>query len=205
MWAYASDVTRYPLDLPKARALLREAGWTPGADGILAKNGQKLSLTIVYNVSNATRRAAVVQVQAMLKTIGIDVFVKAYQGGLLFATMGQGGILQNGKFDLGWTGWVAGVDPDQSSQFMCDARPPHGNNTDFYCNPRLDAAENVALTNFDIPTRKKAYAEIEAILTREVPRRIVWWPRQVHPLNPDLRNFAPNIVTETWNAYTWDI
>jgi len=205
MWAHANDVTRYGFDLAKARALLHEAGWIAGPDGTLAKNGQRLMLTIVYNVSNATRRAAVVQVQAMLKLVGIDVFVKAYQGGLLFATMGQGGILQNGRFDLAWTGWVAGVDPDQSSLYMCNAQPPHGNNTDFYCNPALDAAENAALTNFDIPARKKAYAQVEAILSRDVPTIAVWWPRQIQPVNPDFKGFTPNSVTETWNAYTWDI
>jgi peptide/nickel transport system substrate-binding protein len=205
MWGHASDVTRYNQDLQKSRSLLASAGWTPGPDGTLQKNGQRLNLTIVYNVTNATRRSAVVQVQGMLKAVGIDLTVKAYQGGLLFASMGQGGILQNGKFDLAWTGWVAGVDPDQSSVFMCDAQPPHGNNSMRYCNPELDRAEERALTNFDIPTRKAAYAQIEAILTHDIPQRTVWWPRQIQPINPDFKNFTPNLVTEAWNSYTWDI
>lgn len=205
MWAHASNVTRYAQDLPKARALLAAAGWTPGPDGIVQKNGQRLSLTIVYNVSNATRRAAVVQVQGMLKVVGIDLAIKAYQGGLLFASLGQGGILQAGKYDLSWTGWVAGFDPDQSSSVLCSAEPPHGNNDTFYCNPELDRAEERALQNFDIPTRKAAYAQIEAILTRDIPYLSIWWPRQIQPINPDFKNFTPNLVTETWNSYTWDI
>ena len=205
MLGYSKDVTRYPLDLTKARSLLAAAGWLPGSDGMLMKNGQKLDLTIVYNVTNATRRSAVVQVQAMLQAVGIQVAIKAYQGGLLFASIGQGGILQNGKFDLAWAGWVAGVDPDQSSEYMCNAWPPHGNNNMFYCNPELDRAEARALENFDIPTRKKAYAEIEGILAHDVPELPVWWPRQIQPINPDFKNFAPNLVTETWNSYAWEI
>jgi peptide/nickel transport system substrate-binding protein len=205
MWAYAHDVTRYHNDLVKARALLAAAGWKPGPDGMVAKNGQKLTLTIVYNVSNATRRSAVVQVQSMLHSVGIGVDVKAYQGALLFASMGEHGILQNGKFDLAWTGWIGGIDPDQSSQVMCYAVPPHGNNDMRYCNPELDRAEEKALQNFDIPTRKAAYAEIEAILTREIPILPIWWPRQIQPINPDFKHFTPNPVTETWNSYTWDI
>jgi peptide/nickel transport system substrate-binding protein len=205
MWAHSSDVTRYPFDLAKARALLRAAGYLPGPDGDVEKNGRKIALTMVYNVSNVTRRDAVVQVQAMLKAIGIEVAIKAYQGGLLFEAMGQGGILQNGRFDLAWTGWVAGFDPDQAANFTCDAQPPHGNNESRYCDPALDAAESAALTHFDIPTRKKAYDDIESILTREVPVLPVWWPRQIQPVNPDFKNFTPNPVTETWNSYTWDI
>jgi peptide/nickel transport system substrate-binding protein len=205
MWAYAHDISRYHTDLAKSRALFAHAGWKPGPDGALTKNGQKLNLTIVYNVSNATRRSGVVQVQSMLRAIGVDVSVKAYQGGLLFASLGEGGILQSGKYDLSWTGWVAGVDPDQSSQVLCDAQPPHGNNSSFYCNPELDRAEQKALDHFDIPTRKAAYAEVEAILTRDLPIIPIWWPRQIQPINPDFKHFAPNPVTETWNSYTWDI
>lgn len=199
------DVTRYPHDIAKAKALLAAAGYTPGADGDVAKGGRKLTLQMATNSTNATRRAAVVQVQAMLKAVGIDVEVKTYLGSMLFATMGQNGILQNGKFDLSWTGWVAGIDPDQSSIYTCSAQPPNGNNETHYCNPAMDAAENDALTNYDPTARSAAYAKIEALLTRDLPEIPVWWPRQIQPINPDFKHFTPNPVTESWNAYTWDI
>src|ERR1700736_2110418 len=54
-WAYEPDVMKYPHDIAKAKALLAEAGWTPGADGIVRKNGQPFSVQIAYNVENATR------------------------------------------------------------------------------------------------------------------------------------------------------
>jgi ABC-type transport system substrate-binding protein len=146
-----------------------------------------------------------VQIQAMLHAVGIDVEVKTYDGGLLFRAYGQGGILQTGRFDLSWTAWVAGIDPDNSSLVVCAERPPSGNNTSRYCNPALDAAEDDALTHFDRPTRKKAYDRIESILTRDIPILPIWWPRQIQPVNPDLKNFTPNPVTTTWNAYQWDI
>jgi peptide/nickel transport system substrate-binding protein len=205
MWAHTEDVTHYPPDTGKAKDLLAAAGWRVGPDGYVAKGGRRLTLDIVTNASNATRRTALVEIQAMLRKIGIEADVKTYQGGLLFATMGQGGILQNGKFDLSFEAWVAGIDPDQSSIFLCADQPPHGNNVSHYCNPELDAAEETALTHFDRPTRKRAYGRAEAILTRDVPVLAIWWPRQIQALNPDFKNFKPNPVTETWNAYTWDI
>ncbi len=205
LWAHSDDITRYPPDPAKAKALLTQAGWTPGPDGILTKNGKRLSLTIVTNLSNTTRTKGVVQIQAMLKTVGIEADVKTYQGTLLFGTYGQGGILQTGKYDFSWTGWVSGVDPDNSSLFTCGARPPGGNNDSLYCSAATDAAEIDALTHFDRETRKKAYERIEANLTRDVPVIPIWWPRQIQPVNPDLKNFAPNPVTAVWNAYQWDI
>jgi peptide/nickel transport system substrate-binding protein len=173
---------------------------------MLRKNGASLrNLLLVTNVSNATRRAGVVQVQAMLHQLGITAEIKVYPGSLLYAQMNANGILQNGKFDLSWTGWVAGIDPDQSSIFFCKAQPPHGNNETHYCNPQLDAAENAALSTFDPAARKAAYARIEAILTRDLPEIPIWWPRTIQPINPDFKGFAPNPVTESWNAYQWDI
>lgn len=205
MWAHAPNVVKYPHDIAKAKALLAAAGYAPGTDGIMVRNGQKLALEIVTNTSNATRRSAIVQIQSMLREIGVELDVKTYLGALLFATMGQGGILQNGKFDLAVTGWVAGIDPDQSSIFMCNAQPPNGNNETHYCTPQMDAAETAAITHFDRTTRRRAYADLEAQLARDQPQITIWWPRQVQPINPDFKHFTPNPVTESWNAYTWDI
>jgi peptide/nickel transport system substrate-binding protein len=205
LWAHSTDVTRYPLDLAKARSLMAAAGWTPGPDGVLQKAGRRLSMQITYNTSNATRRRGVVQVQSMLRALGIQSEVKPYIASLLFAPYGMGGILQTGKYDLAWAGWVAGIDPDNSSQLLCRAQPPNGNNTTFYCNAQMDAAQEQALTNFAVPVRKAAYAKIMALLTGDEPYVWLWWPRQIQPVNPDFKNFTPNPVTASWNAYQWDI
>ncbi len=204
-WAHATEITRYPYDPARARALLIANGWKPGPDGILEKNGVPLHFVLATNTSNVTRRAAVVQIQAMLQKVGIAAEIKSYLATLLFASVAEGGILQTGKYDLSVNGWIAGIDPDQSSQFLCSAIPPNGNNSTFYCNPKLDAAEHDALTHYDRATRKAAYARVEAILTHDTPDVVIWWPRQLQPVNPDFRNFDPNPVTETWDAYRWDI
>jgi len=205
MWAHATNIARYPYDVQKARDLLRQAGWTPGPDGTLQKNGKRLDLQITYNVSNATRRRAVVAVQAMLRTAGIASDVKPYIASLLFAPKGMGGILANGKYDLAWDGWISGIDPDNSSMFLCSALPPDGNNFTFYCKAAMDAAQRVALTHYAIPVRKVAYEKIEQLLATDQPIIPAWWPRQIQPINPDFKNFTPNAVEEAWNAYQWEI
>ncbi len=205
LWAHAADVKRYPYDPAQARTLLRAAGWQPGADGVLLKDGTRLSLTIVYNVANATRRGLAVQVQGMLKAIGIDTAIKTYPISLFAAPVAMGGVLQGGKYDLALHGWISGVDPDNHSAFTCGAMPPGGNNDMFFCDKRVDAAENVALEHYDQPTRKNAYATIERLLADEVPQTYFWYPRQIQSLNPDLKGVRPNAVTEAWNAYQWEI
>jgi peptide/nickel transport system substrate-binding protein len=204
MWAYVGGKT-YPYDPAKAKALLAADGWTPGPGGILRKDGKRLSLVLSTNTSNVTRRTAVVQIQSYLKAIGIDASVKSYLGVQMFAPLGLGGILASGKFDLNVSGWIAGLDPDDSVLYMCRSFPPNGNNYSHICSQQLDAAENVALTHYDIPTRKKAYAAVQQILFEQMPDDYLWWPRQLQPISVDFKGFDPNPVNEAWNCWEWSI
>jgi len=209
-WSYEPDVTKYPHDVAKAKQLLAEAGWNPGPDGMMRKNGQPLSLQLSFNVENATRKLVTVQIQSMLKEAGIDTPIKAYPANLFFATYGQGGILTTGKYDLAVSGWIAGFDPDDHSLFQCDQIPrpghPDGVNYTRYCNKsEMDAAQAAALASYDEPDRKKAYSTIQKLLARDVPEDYLWFPRQAQPINPAFKGFAPNPVNEAWNAYEWEI
>ncbi|HEY8314201.1 MAG TPA: peptide ABC transporter substrate-binding protein [Candidatus Baltobacteraceae bacterium] len=205
LWAYNPKVRTYPHDVNAAKQLLAQAGWKPGRDGVLTKGGSRLSLVLVLNVSNATRKAMAVQIQASLRQVGIEVQVKMFPTATLFAPAGEGGILQLGKYDLGLSGWFAGIDPDDSSNYLSTNVPPGGYNYTRYHSPAMDAAQNAALTHFDQPTRKRAYAQVESLLADDVPQIFFWWDRQMQPINPDFKNFTPNPVTESWNAWQWSI
>jgi peptide/nickel transport system substrate-binding protein len=159
----------------------------------------------VSNNSNVTRRKNAVEIQQMLRQAGIDVEIKYYPGDVLFAPVGEGGILQGGKFDLSLAGWYAGVDPDDASQFTCANVAPAGYNYSRYCNPDMEAQQKLALNNYDQPTRKKAYYEIQNLLARDVPEIFFYYLRQMEPINENFKGFAPNPVTESWNAWQWSI
>ncbi|HEY5257546.1 MAG TPA: peptide ABC transporter substrate-binding protein [Candidatus Baltobacteraceae bacterium] len=205
LWAHDASIPPSTYDLTKAKALLAQAGWTPGPSGIVQKNGQPLALVLVSNNSNVTRRKAAVQIQENLKLAGIGVQIKFFPGNQLFAPAGEGGILQLGRFDLSLAGWYAGVDPDNSSQFLCDKIPPGGYNYTRYCNPEMEAAQKMALENYDLPTRKIAYAKIQELLARDTPEIFTWYERQMQPISVDFKGFDPNPVEEAWNAWQWSI
>ena len=205
MWAFNPSVKSYPHDPIKARQLLREAGWAPGPDGIMRKDGTPLELLLVSNNSNATRREASLQLQAMFKQAGVGTVIKYYTGAELFAPAGMGGILQLGKFDLSLAGWYAGIDPDNSSQYMCQNVPPGGYNYSRYCTPEMQEAQNAALTRYDRPSRTAAYYKIQQLLARDNPQIFFWWTRQMEPVSVDFKGFDPNPVIESWNAWQWSI
>ncbi|HTX58091.1 MAG TPA: peptide ABC transporter substrate-binding protein, partial [Verrucomicrobiae bacterium] len=205
MWAYNPRVKSFPHDPAVARELLRKSGWSPGPDGIMRKDGQPLILVMVTNNSNITRRNMAIQLQQMLRQAGIEAEIKFYQADVLFAPAGAGGILQQGQFDISVVGWYAGIDPDDSSQFLCQDFPPSGYNYSRYCNADMQAAQSAALTHYDRATRQAAYFRIQQILARDNPFIFMWWLRQLEPISVDFTGFDPNPVVEDWNAWQWSI
>jgi peptide/nickel transport system substrate-binding protein len=205
MWTFNPNIKDYPHDVAKARQLLQQAGWTPGAGGIMTKNGQQLTLVLVYNNSNVTRRKNVVSIQEMLRQAGILVEVKPYTGDVLFAQAAAGGILQGGKFDMSRAGWYSGTDPDDSSQLTCANLAPNGYNYSRYCSAEMDAVQKTALNSYDRATRKQAYFRIQELLHRDVPEIYLFYERQMEPISNNFKGFAPNPVTESWNAWQWSI
>lgn len=205
MWAFDPTVKSYPYDVTTAKKLLAQAGWHPGPDGIVRRNDKPLSLLLSTDNANATHRQESLLVQEALKRIGIDVEIKYYPQDLLYATVALGGILQGGKYDLTLAPWYAGIDPDDSSQFICAMVPPNGYNTARYCNPDMEAAQHEALMHYDMPTRKKAYSQIEHLLLRDNPYIFFWWQRQMEAISVDFKGFSPNPATESWNAWQWSI
>ncbi len=202
---YEPNVQIYTPDPQRARALLRAAGYTFGPDGSALKNGRPLSLQISYNLENTTRRAIAVQIQAELHAVGIDAPLKGYPANLMFATFGQGGILTNAKYDLNVSGWTAGFDPDDYSLYGCDQFPPAGTNYTRYCSPEMQRLQRIALSSYDEETRKKAYSGIQKLLARDVPDIDLFYFRFLQPINPAFRNFAPNPMSEAWNAFLWEV
>ena len=203
MWAFDPQAGRSTRDLPGARALLDAAGWHVGPNGMREKNGKPLALQLAFRTDSLTDRNRGVVIAQMLADAGIDVELKGYTTALLYGSFAGGGIMATGRYDAALTTWYAGADPDDSSQFLCDQFPPKGLNWSRYCNPKVDAAERVALTKYDHPTRRRAYATVQSSLATDAPYVYLWWPRQIEPVNADLKNFEPNGIVEDWNAYAW--
>jgi peptide/nickel transport system substrate-binding protein len=203
MWANDPHLHVIAYDPAHARALLRAAGWVPGPDGIVTREGRRLALEFAYAQNNITSRLIVVGIQAYLRAVGIDVSVKGYSTQQMFAGYGAGGIYQSGNFDLAWYTMTLGIDPDSSGRFTCGAFPPHGQNYSRYCSAEMDAAQNAGLDTLDEARRKVAYARSQELLVRDVPIVFVFWPKNVDAYDARLKGFDPNPVTPTWNAQEW--
>ena len=70
-WYNPDSETSY--DPEAAKALLEEAGWTEGNDGIREKDGKKAGFTLMYPAGDSVRQALAADTANQLKEIGIDV------------------------------------------------------------------------------------------------------------------------------------
>jgi peptide/nickel transport system substrate-binding protein len=71
----AAKAGNYPVgyDPAKARALLAAAGYTPGPDGIMQKDGQKISFTVMIPAGQTMRIEMAEAMQQNLRAAGIDM------------------------------------------------------------------------------------------------------------------------------------
>ncbi len=205
-WAYDPHARHYPYDLAAAARLLESAGWRMQSDGIRYRNGRPLALTLASFTGSQTAAAAEELIQAQWRQAGVDVSIKNYPSGQLYATQSAGGIEQSGKFDVIFENWANGFDPDDSILIACKMAPPNGWNVYHFCSPALDAAENEALTQYDPPVRRAAYYRIQEIAAEGLPFFVLWYQQELDVVNTDLQNYRPaHAVTPFWNAWEWRI
>ncbi|HET9029509.1 MAG TPA: peptide ABC transporter substrate-binding protein [Candidatus Aquilonibacter sp.] len=201
-WA-APTLAPYRFDPQHARSLLASAGWTPGRDGILRKNGVPLHLTISATLSAKTNQSSEVVMQSMLHNIGIDLEIKNYPASLMFA---QNGPLYTGKYDLEWSIDTNGPDPDNAGLWNSAFIPPHGANTSWLADPIVDRLSSEAASTFDQAKRKALYQREEERIRQVVPAVFFYWETQYYAVNSDFKGFKPAaFLADTWNAWEWQI
>ena len=108
MWFFNPSIQPFAYDPEKARELLAEAGWKPGPDGILQKNGERFSFTLITNNGNEVRRDIATLTQDGLKQLGIEVKVELYEWAVFLKNH-----INKGDFDAMVLGWSLGNSYDQ--------------------------------------------------------------------------------------------
>jgi peptide/nickel transport system substrate-binding protein len=96
----------YPHDVAKAGQLLDQSGWTPGADGIRTKNGQRLTFSLNAIDYGSGPLPDNELIQGQLRQIGMDVSIKAqarppwYEDNYHCSNNGMELFLRSGELDV---------------------------------------------------------------------------------------------------------
>ena len=184
-WAFDASVKAYPYDPARAKALLAEAGWKPGADGILVKDGKRLSFSLRHDQANQAVKDTAVVLQEYLKNVGAEARLEALDWPTfvkkLFAS----------DFEAIVVGWTNFHDPDPFAYTIWHSSLWKGRNFAHYKNPKVDEALEAARRAGSQAERKRHYAEFSKLLMADAPYVFLYFPQQVYVTRQAYEGFVP--------------
>ncbi len=188
----------YSYNPKKASALLHEAGWKLGQDGILQKQGKKFSFELAAPVGNPRRNYAATIVQQNLREIGIDCRLK-FDESLIFLKN------QNEfRYDAALSGMAAETLPFQLIIWGSDFAI-HQFNSSAFQNHELDLI--IAELNHPLSDERKLvlWKSYQKILHEEQPRTFLYYYDELEGFNRQIKNCDVNLISTLYNAFDWSI
>jgi peptide/nickel transport system substrate-binding protein len=181
-------------DPERAKQILADDGWTPGSDGILEKDGRKLSFTSLSQA--ATMQTLEAQtVQSALKKVGIDMKIQNVEQAAILEAMQRA----SATSIMGML--FAATDPDVMYTILSKQSIGTAWNAAEYSNPEMERLLEEGRTEMDPDKRAELYGEAQMLEARDlpyVPLQNVAVPfvakATVHGLAFDRQGF--------WDAYT---
>lgn len=155
----------YPFDPARAKKLLAEAGYQDSdGDGIVERNGKKLSFEVLTNLGNKQREKTAVIIQRRLKEVGIETHIRSLEWASLLTNF-----IKPGDFDAVVMGWGLGLDPDQYTIWHSSQQKPGQFNFIGYNNPAVDKLLEQGRLEFDPEKRMQIYHEFAKVLYDDSP------------------------------------
>jgi peptide/nickel transport system substrate-binding protein len=190
--------------LPKARELLKEAGFSWKPDGTLVDaGGQPVEFSILVSSSNIQRTQIATLVQEDLKQVGIAAHVVPMEG-----RSANDRALNSHDYEAIVLGLVVGdADPTSDMNLLSSNGQTHlwnlGEKTPATpWEAELDRLMQQQLVTLSYPQRKKIYDRVQVVLAEQLPMVYLVSPNILVGAQEDLGNFRPAIIEQYtfWNA-----
>jgi peptide/nickel transport system substrate-binding protein len=187
-----------PFDPDGARQLLQEAGWSPGTDGIMRREGQPLRFTLLTSEDRLRQDLAVV-IQQQLRQIGADVQVRASE----FQTLLQQH--RDRDYDAVLTLWsLDSFRVDPSPLFSCEEAGRIGSpNRAGYCNPDADRLIEAGLRETNDARASDIWGEFSRLLLRDQPITFLAWEEQMAAVHQRLQGVEMDARGKLLSAPRW--
>lgn len=203
------DVRQWPFDLDRARALLDEAGWTPGPDGIRRNAaGERLSLEFMTTAGNRGREAVQQVLQGMWRAAGIEARIRNEPPRVFFAET-----LSHRRFQgLALFAWISAPESVPRSALNSDEIPVEasnwsGQNFGGYRNAEMDVLTQTIPEQLDVAQRREMWRRLQAIYAEDLPAIPLWfrsdahvWPQWLEGVRPTGHLNVSTLWAEEWRG-----
>ena len=196
---YNHAVPPTPYDPAQAQQLLTAAGWkNDHGDGILYKDGQRLTFTLLYGAGSPNAEKEAELMQESLRRAGIDLQLSRLEFAQLVDKV------DDWKFDAVMMGWTQDLDGDPWQIWnSADADVKKSSNYVGYKNPQVDALMKAGRLEYDDDKRAAIYRQVHQIIHDDYPVCFLYNLNMI-TVNDDrfenVKNFAPIpcFDTTTW-------
>lgn len=192
-WLNDEGIAQPSFDMEAGMAELDALGWALGPDGVRAKDGKPLSLTLGTNAEDAERVQSVEYLQNIFTAAGIATNVLAVD----YPTFMQGN--QGKTYQISFLSWGNLVDPDRA---MYGQLHTGGNfNWGSYSNPQVDDALEKGRSESAIEARAEAYQAAASQIAADLPYYVVshqqlhaFTSEKLSGFEPDARGFLTELA-----------
>ncbi|GEM85871.1 MAG: peptide ABC transporter substrate-binding protein [Thermaceae bacterium] len=187
---FASNaVPIYKYDPAKAKAALKEAGFNPGPDGIMVKDGKRLSLKFMTQAGRAEYELAQQVIIAQMKAVGVELIPDNKSGAALSDARRKGG------YDVWYSGWITPADPIDS--YVSFYTTKGFNNGSGYSNATVDSFLEKASQTLDPSLVTLYMARVQNQVLSDLATLPLFEAPQIIAVTEKLQNFKPNPTNQT--------
>jgi peptide/nickel transport system substrate-binding protein len=164
-WIFNPDAPNYPYDPQRAAALMDEAGWTLGDDGVRTSDGgERFAFTLTVPTTN---RQDALAVQPFLQELGLEVTIEELGAGQIT------GPLKVGEYQATVSSWNNFI-IDPRADLQRNFQNPRAIDTTGYQNDEVDALFVEARASLDQEEEKQLYFEIQNLIETDAPLAYLW-------------------------------
>jgi peptide/nickel transport system substrate-binding protein len=167
---HAPDMKALTRDVESAKQLLAEAGWKPGADGILEQDGKRFSVTLLTYASWPELPPIATALQAQLGEVGIEVKVSVGNSSEIPSRH------QDGTLEMGLISRLYSILPDPVGTLLQDYGPTGSDwGAMGWTNDELIGLVDKLVSTSDPEERAPLQKRSVEILQEELPSIPVTW------------------------------
>ena len=159
---YEPNVKQYDYNPAQAKALLAEAGYRPGPDGILVTaSGERFSIVCDIFQGDSLRRNQAEMARRNFSTVGIEMRLREMDS----AAFARAGL--TGTYDMALLNWTyRGIsgDPDGRAALMCEGM----NNRSKWCNTEAERLLQEGAKAVEPAKRREIYNDLQKLVAEEV-------------------------------------